>query len=315
VAIYPKEGTFWTDHPVGVVEREWVTDDHRAAAKDYVDNLLARPQQERAMRTGFRPADEKIPLAAPLDAAHGIDPDQPKAILPVPSSDVMKAILALWRQSKKHAQVALVLDCSGSMRVNQKMLNAQKGALEVVKMLGDAPRLEFRGDTGAGSPWARVAELATSGSPVQGRRRVGRALVNEQPALAGEATGVAGEAAVRADDAVAGNDDRDRVASQGEADGAGGPRHPDATGQPRITDRGAERDRAERIPDAALELGPAGGERHVEAPETAREVGGELLDGGLQRGIVADPEAVRLEAAIWRLEVEAGQGRAVREEQ
>ncbi|MBV8315316.1 MAG: extracellular solute-binding protein [Planctomycetaceae bacterium] len=143
VAIYPKEGTFWSDHPVGVVEREWVTDDHRAAAKDYVNYLLARPQQERAMRTGFRPADEKIPLAAPLDAAHGIDPDQPKAILPVPSSDVMKAILALWRQSKKHAQVALVLDRSGSMRVNQKMLNAQKAALEVVKLLGDDDHLSL----------------------------------------------------------------------------------------------------------------------------------------------------------------------------
>ncbi len=93
------------------------------------------------MQTGFRPADEKIPLAAPLDAAHGIDPDQPKAILPVPSSEVMKAILALWRQYKKHAQVALVLDTSGSMRANQKMLNAQKGAEEVVHMLGDDDRL------------------------------------------------------------------------------------------------------------------------------------------------------------------------------
>ncbi len=99
------------------------------------------------MRTGFRPADEKIPLAAPLDAAHGIDPDQPKAILPVPSSDVTKAILALWRQSKKHAQVALVLDCSGSMRVNQKMLNAQKGRWRSSRRWATPRVLSSGGDT------------------------------------------------------------------------------------------------------------------------------------------------------------------------
>ncbi|MGB7847071.1 MAG: substrate-binding domain-containing protein, partial [Candidatus Acidiferrum sp.] len=39
VAIYPKEGTFWSDHPVGVVEREWVTPEHREAAKIYVQYL------------------------------------------------------------------------------------------------------------------------------------------------------------------------------------------------------------------------------------------------------------------------------------
>jgi Ca-activated chloride channel homolog len=143
VAIYPKEGTFWSDHPVGVVEREWVTADHRAAAQDYISFLLAKPQQERAMQSGFRPGDENIPLAAPLDSAHGIDIKQPRAILAVPSSDVMNAILALWRQNKKHAQVALVLDTSGSMRENQKMINAQQGALEVIKMLGDDDRLSL----------------------------------------------------------------------------------------------------------------------------------------------------------------------------
>lgn len=29
VAIYPKEGTFWSDHPIGVVDREWVTPAHK----------------------------------------------------------------------------------------------------------------------------------------------------------------------------------------------------------------------------------------------------------------------------------------------
>ena len=36
VAIYPKEGTFWSDHPVGVVDAAWVTAD----AIDIVLNTL-----------------------------------------------------------------------------------------------------------------------------------------------------------------------------------------------------------------------------------------------------------------------------------
>ena len=33
VAIYPKEGTFGSDHPIGIVDRDWVTPEHRDAAK------------------------------------------------------------------------------------------------------------------------------------------------------------------------------------------------------------------------------------------------------------------------------------------
>src|SRR5262245_16939129 len=29
VAIYPKEGTFWSDHPIGLVQRDWVTAEHK----------------------------------------------------------------------------------------------------------------------------------------------------------------------------------------------------------------------------------------------------------------------------------------------
>src|SRR4051812_39643725 len=45
--------------------------------------------------------------------------------------------------------------------------------------------------------------------------------VLQEPALAREAAGVAGERAVGADDAVAGDDDADRVQVIGEADGPG----------------------------------------------------------------------------------------------
>ena len=64
VAIYPKEGTFWSDHPIGVVDREWVTPEHREAAKIYIQYLLDRPQQEHAITYGFRPASVEVAVGA-----------------------------------------------------------------------------------------------------------------------------------------------------------------------------------------------------------------------------------------------------------
>jgi Ca-activated chloride channel homolog len=137
VAIYPKEGTFWSDHPVGVVERDWVTPERRAAAKAYVQYLLAKPQQEKALTYGFRPASVDVAVTAPIDAAHGVDPAEPKTTLEVPSAEVINGILNLWRQKKKGAEVVLVLDTSGSMNDEHKMENAKEGAKQLVSLLAD----------------------------------------------------------------------------------------------------------------------------------------------------------------------------------
>lgn len=135
VAIYPKEGTFWSDHPIAIVEREWMTPEHREAAKAYIQFLLGRPQQEKTMAFGFHPSDVSIQLAAPIDAEHGVDPREPKTTLEVPSVEVMDALLKLWHEHKKHANIILVFDTSGSMKDNAKMPNAQNGAKQLVAML------------------------------------------------------------------------------------------------------------------------------------------------------------------------------------
>src|SRR5215831_5770932 len=115
VAVYPKEGTFWSDHPIGIVEREWVTPERRDAAKQYIQYLLQKPQQEKAITYGFRPGSVDVPLTSPIDTAHGVDPQEPKTTLEVPAVPVIDAILNLWQQKKKAANVVLVLDTSGSM--------------------------------------------------------------------------------------------------------------------------------------------------------------------------------------------------------
>ena len=137
VAIYPKEGTFWSDHPAGVVDREWVTPAHRDAARKYLDFLLAREQQEKALALGFRPALADIPLTAPLDAAHGVNAKEPQTTLEVPSVETMDATMRLWQANKKRSNITLVMDVSGSMNERGRIANARLGAQELVKMLGD----------------------------------------------------------------------------------------------------------------------------------------------------------------------------------
>jgi Ca-activated chloride channel family protein len=141
VAVYPREGTFWSDHPVGVVDRDWVGPEERDAAERYIAFLLARPQQEKALKHGFRPADVDVPLGSTF-ARPGLDPGEPKTTLRVPEAKVLAAVLQLWTRAKKRADVALVLDISGSMQ-GEKLAKAQAGARQLAAMLGEGDRLSL----------------------------------------------------------------------------------------------------------------------------------------------------------------------------
>ena len=133
VAIYPKEGTFWETHPTGIVEADWVTADQAQAAKLLVDHLASRPMQELAVQCGFRPADPTVPLAAPFDVEHGVDPKQDghDALAPVTDA-VFRAANELWHHVKKKASIAVVLDVSGSMN-GAPMDAAKRGVCELIR--------------------------------------------------------------------------------------------------------------------------------------------------------------------------------------
>jgi Ca-activated chloride channel family protein len=140
VAIYPKEGTFWSDHPYAILNAPWVTADQKEGAKDFETFLLDKPQQLAAIALGFRPADPSIPLGAPLDADHGVDVQQPKTVLEVPSADVIQAAQALWRQTKKPVDVTVVLDISGSMG-GEKISAARNSVGQFITLLDANDRL------------------------------------------------------------------------------------------------------------------------------------------------------------------------------
>ncbi len=140
VAIYPKEGTFWANHPYAILNAPWVTEDARAAAQDFEKFLLAKPQQLKAMELGFRPSDPSISLTTPLDAQHGVDPKQPQTVLEIPQAEVIQAASQLWQQAKKPVDVVAVLDTSGSMG-GDKITSARNSLVEFVKLLDDNDRL------------------------------------------------------------------------------------------------------------------------------------------------------------------------------
>jgi Ca-activated chloride channel family protein len=136
VAIYPVEGTFWSDHPYCVLDAPWVTAEQRAGAAAFLAFLKARPRQERAMALGFRPVDPAIKIATPIDPAHGVDPQQPQTLLEVPDGATLEALLATWRRTKKPADVVLVFDKSGSMS-GRPLDEAKRGGKAFLATLDD----------------------------------------------------------------------------------------------------------------------------------------------------------------------------------
>jgi Ca-activated chloride channel family protein len=142
VAIYPKEGTFWSNHPYAIVNAPWVTAEQKEAAELFETFLLDKPQQLKSLEFGFRPADPSIPLTSPLDTQHGVDPNQPQTILEIPSASVIKGVEDLWRQTKKPVDLVVVMDISGSMR-GDKITSARSSLLQFVNKLDERDRLRI----------------------------------------------------------------------------------------------------------------------------------------------------------------------------
>ena len=136
VAVYPVEGTFWSDHPWSTLDAEWVGPDERDAADQLLAFLKQKPSQTRALALGFRPADPSIAISSPIDAAHGVDPKQPQTLLEVPDGATLEKLLAVWSELKKPANIVLVLDKSGSMK-GRPLEEAKAGARAFLDVLHD----------------------------------------------------------------------------------------------------------------------------------------------------------------------------------
>lgn len=129
VALYPKEGTFWHEHPMGIVNADWVTPEQREAARVFVDYVLMPAQQQVIMSFGFRPANPEVALGFPFEDQYGVTQAGPSTLLDVPDPDVVAAIQDSWSFVKKQADIMLLIDVSGSMANEGKLEQAKTAAL------------------------------------------------------------------------------------------------------------------------------------------------------------------------------------------
>ncbi len=127
VAIYPTEGSLWTDHPLALLELGAqpedlpVTDNQRLTYAAFAGYLGEDDAQQRLLSAGFRPSDLSIALDSPgspfadANAAGAVEWRQPQTTLQIPPPSVVDVVRDAWRYAKRPANVYLVVDTSGSM--------------------------------------------------------------------------------------------------------------------------------------------------------------------------------------------------------
>jgi len=116
VAIYPKEGTLFSDSPFIVLNAPWVDAKERKAAAVF-QSFVQRPANQRSVLDfGFRPGNPDVAVGSPIVASNGVDAKEPQTLYEVPKPPVLVKLLNKWQTQRKSARVLLVLDVSGSMK-------------------------------------------------------------------------------------------------------------------------------------------------------------------------------------------------------
>ena len=141
VALYPKEGTFWHEHPIGIVNADWTTPEQREAARVFADFMLTPDIQRRIMENGFRPANPDVPLDFPFVEENGVTPEGPPTVLDVPAPEVIAAIQQSWSFVKKQADLMLLIDISGSMEAEGKLEQAKQAAQAFIQNMESTNRV------------------------------------------------------------------------------------------------------------------------------------------------------------------------------
>ncbi|MGH8959576.1 MAG: extracellular solute-binding protein [Acidimicrobiia bacterium] len=116
VAIYPEEGTLYSDNPAYILDAAWVTDVARQAAVAFRSFVIDDAEnQQRVLEFGFRPGNPSVAIGDPINSANGLNPNKPDTELAVPEPAVLTALLDSWEENRKTARVIMLFDVSGSM--------------------------------------------------------------------------------------------------------------------------------------------------------------------------------------------------------
>ena len=108
-------------------------------------SISPRPRcNSRCWRPANRPADLSIPIGgpdSPINAANGADPAEPQTTLQVPPPSVVQVVRDVWWLTKRHTNVYLVVDTSGSM-AGEKLAQTKEALLTFIDQIkGDTERV------------------------------------------------------------------------------------------------------------------------------------------------------------------------------
>jgi Ca-activated chloride channel family protein len=162
VALYPSDGTFYSDNPLIVLKAPWVSGAQASAAAAFAHWLRGRVTPAAAGRLGFRPGDPDTPVQAPITRANGADPAQPTRVLSLPTPQVLDRIRRAWREDRKPANIMLVVDTSGSMNEEDRLPQAKRGLRDFLALLTPADRVGLMRFSSAVHPVAPIATVRRS---------------------------------------------------------------------------------------------------------------------------------------------------------
>jgi Ca-activated chloride channel family protein len=180
VAIYPKEGTLYSDNPYVTLKAPWVDDAKRAVAADFLSYVQSEKSQKRFAEAAFRDFEGKP--GNRITEADGLLRDQPKAVIGPPAPAVLGGVKSSWERDRKRARVLLVLDVSGSMGETvgsqgaTKLDLAKRAASSAVGLLAPDDQLSLwifsTEQDKAGHPYREVVPFGPAKTQAAAARRI-----------------------------------------------------------------------------------------------------------------------------------------------
>ena len=102
IAVYPRNGTLFTDHPFVILDAPWVESWQKEIAEYYLSFLLDEDAQEKAQQYGFRPANPNVPLNNSIfNESNGVQADITEVLKLDPlQGEALEALFTIWVKVK-----------------------------------------------------------------------------------------------------------------------------------------------------------------------------------------------------------------------